>query len=137
MDSDWRPHGPVKKRRVLKEHDKKRDKGCMKPKKKLPRETPRRKHKKEAQGDCNTEEDFPRGGHVNALKKSRKSSTRCHPGLQNSGGKTKTLQASLEAPKKQKKKKKWRNYRRRSPTVGDNLFLIKQRKKKSKQNPSC
>ncbi|XP_072848017.2 zinc finger CCHC domain-containing protein 7 isoform X2 [Pogona vitticeps] len=134
MDNDQRQYSHMKKRRMLKEHDKKRDKCSIKPKKKLQRDTLRRKHKKEAQGDYTIEEDFPRGGRVEKSRKARK----CRkPSLQIIGGKMETLQAPPEAPKKQKKKKKRRNYTSNSRTEEDNLFLIKQRKKKSKQNPSC
>nr|XP_020646994.1 zinc finger CCHC domain-containing protein 7 [Pogona vitticeps]XP_020646995.1 zinc finger CCHC domain-containing protein 7 [Pogona vitticeps]XP_020646996.1 zinc finger CCHC domain-containing protein 7 [Pogona vitticeps]XP_020646997.1 zinc finger CCHC domain-containing protein 7 [Pogona vitticeps]XP_020646999.1 zinc finger CCHC domain-containing protein 7 [Pogona vitticeps] len=134
MDNDQRQYSHMKKRRMLKEHDKKRDKCSIKPKKKLQRDTLRRKHKKEAQGDYTIEEDFPRGGRVEKSRKARK----CRkPGLQIIGGKMETLQAPPEAPKKQKKKKKRRNYTSNSRTEEDNLFLIKQRKKKSKQSPSC
>ncbi|KAJ7335264.1 hypothetical protein JRQ81_013205 [Phrynocephalus forsythii] len=136
-DNDQIQYGQMKKRKALREHDKKRNKDCIKLKKKLQRETLKRKRKKGALGNFNTEEDFPRGGCVNPLKKSRKSRTCCSPGLPTNGGKTKTLQASLELPKKQKKKKKRRNPTSNGPSEKDNLFLIKQRKKKSKQNRNC
>ncbi|XP_062985158.1 zinc finger CCHC domain-containing protein 7 [Elgaria multicarinata webbii] len=137
MDDDQKVHSQKKKRKELKEHDKRGDKHCRKRKRKSQADTFKgRKHKTEVQGNYNIEENFPRGGHVNALKRSRKTSTQNRFSLPTNGGKAEILHVSQEAAKKRKKKKK-KNYTRNSPTRDESLFLIKQKKKKSKLKPSC
>ncbi|KAH0628459.1 hypothetical protein JD844_009666 [Phrynosoma platyrhinos] len=133
-DNDQKGHIHKKKRKMLKEHDKRGDKHHKKLKKKCHTDSLKeRKHRKEAH--ANIEEDFPRGGHVNTFKKSRKTNTHCNFGLSRNRGKTEIFQSSLGSAKKQKRKRKekQRNYRSNSPARDESLFLIKQRKKKSKE----
>ncbi|XP_033028925.1 zinc finger CCHC domain-containing protein 7 [Lacerta agilis] len=137
IDNGQKLHGHKKKKKTLKDHDKRGDKHHKKLKKMSQANILKgRKDKKVVQSKSNMEEDFPRGGNRDALKKSRK--TRAHGtfGLPANGGKAEILHVSLETAKKRKKKKKWRNYTSGSSPRDESLFLIKQRKKKSKQKPN-
>lgn len=90
-----------------------------------------RKDKKVVQSNYNMEEDFPRGGNRDALKKSRKTRAQGTFGLPANGGQAEILQVPLKTAKKRKKKRR-KNTSGSSPR-DESLFLIKQRKKKSKQ----
>ncbi|XP_053147269.1 zinc finger CCHC domain-containing protein 7 [Hemicordylus capensis] len=136
MNDDQETHGHKKKRKTFKECDKRGDKHNKRLRKKSKGDKFKgKKHKEEFQDNCNTEENFPRGGQLNALKRSKKANTHHDFGLATNRGKPEILQPSLEAKKKRKKKQ--RNNITCSPTRDESLFLIKQRKKKSKQKPSC
>ncbi|XP_015271939.1 PREDICTED: zinc finger CCHC domain-containing protein 7 [Gekko japonicus] len=129
IDDDQKVYTHRKKVKLLKEHNKHH----RKLKKKYQADKVKgRKHKKDVQSNYNTEENFPRGGHMKALKWHKKNSAHCD--LSANGDKPEITKASLEAAKKRKKKKK-QNYTVSTPTRDESLFLIKQRKKKSKQKP--
>lgn len=128
IDDDQKMHSHRKKVKLLKEHNKSLEKHNRKLKKKS-QAGKGRKHKKDVQSNCNIEENFPRGGHLKALKWRRKTSAHCD--LSANGDKPEITKASLEKAKKRKK----RNYTANSPNRDESLFLIKQRKKKSKQKP--
>ncbi|XP_077201672.1 zinc finger CCHC domain-containing protein 7 isoform X2 [Paroedura picta] len=133
MDDDQRVHTHRKKVKQLKEHNKRLEKHHKKLKKKSQADKlKRRKHKKNVQSNHDIEENFPRGGHLKALKWHKKPSAHCD--LSANGDKPEVTKASSEAAKKWKKKKK-QNHTVSSPTRDESLFLIKQRKKKSKQKP--
>ncbi|XP_044295373.1 zinc finger CCHC domain-containing protein 7 isoform X2 [Varanus komodoensis] len=143
LDDEQEVHSLKKKRKVLKEHDRRGDTHHRKLKKMSQTDALKgKKHKAEAREhrdikQRNIEENFPRGGHVNDLKRSRKTSTQRSFSLSTNGGKTEILHASLEAARKRKKKKKQKTYTRNSHSRDESLFLIKQKKKKSKLKPSC
>ncbi|XP_072215502.1 zinc finger CCHC domain-containing protein 7 isoform X2 [Excalfactoria chinensis] len=90
-----------------------------------------KKHRSDAERGHEMEDDFPRGYHKQtsrASKKHHKSVLQAH------GSKKEHGQQLLEAAKRKKKRKKQRDS---SPDANENLFLIKQRRKKSKQKSSC
>nr|XP_060619729.1 zinc finger CCHC domain-containing protein 7 [Anolis sagrei ordinatus] len=141
MDSAQKRHSHKKKRKMSKEHDKRDDRHHKKLKKNYYVDTLKgRKHQKDDHGgNYSLEEDFPRGGHVNTFRKSRRANTHCNFDLPRNRGKAEIVQASLGAAKnkkKKKKKKKQKSYTSSSPTRDESLFLIKQRKKKPKEKPS-
>nr|XP_056704579.1 zinc finger CCHC domain-containing protein 7 [Euleptes europaea] len=129
MDDDQKVHTHKKKGKLLKEHNKRVEKRHRKLKKSQADKHKGRKHKKDVQNNCNIEENFPRGGHSKALKWHKK------PSASANGDKPEIAKASSEAARKRGEKKK-KNYTVSSPTRDESLFLIKQRKKKSKQKPS-
>ncbi|XP_060093008.1 zinc finger CCHC domain-containing protein 7 [Heteronotia binoei] len=129
---DQKVHTHRKKVKLLKEHNKRLEKHHRKLKKSQSNKLKGRKHKKDVQSNYNIEENFPRGGHLKSLKWHKKNSAHCD--LSTNGDKPEITKASSEAAKKWKKKKK-QNYTASSPTRDESLFLIKQRKKKSKQKP--
>lgn len=86
-----------------------------------------KKHRRGVEIHCEPE-DFPRGHKQQGCKGSRVHHKSLFQAF--SGSKAMRLQQSLEGAKKKKKFKKQKNA---SPDSRDNLFLIKQRKKKSKQ----
>lgn len=133
---DGQKEGGHKKKRKMKEHDKRKEKlhKCLK-KKSHADKSKGRKLKKVVQDSYDMEENFPRGGHRNALKWNKKARTQHDFGLPTNGDKAEMVQASSKALKKRKKKR--RKHTSSSPTRDEDLFLIKQRKKKSKQKPNC
>ncbi|XP_061490625.1 LOW QUALITY PROTEIN: zinc finger CCHC domain-containing protein 7 [Rhineura floridana] len=125
VDDGQKVHDHKRKRKRLKDHGKRGENHHKKLKKKSQGDTLKRsKDEKVVQGNYTMEEDFPRGCHLNALKRSRKTSAHC------------SFSLPTNSATKQKRKKK-QNYARGSSTTDESLFLIKQRKKKSKQKPSC
>ncbi|XP_074934415.1 zinc finger CCHC domain-containing protein 7 [Phalacrocorax aristotelis] len=74
------------------------------------------------------EEDFPRGCKKQACKGSKTFHKSIYQPL--SGSKTVYAREPLEGAKR---KKKWKKQKDSSPDINENLFLIKQRRKKSKQ----
>ncbi|KAJ6652899.1 hypothetical protein lerEdw1_010510 [Lerista edwardsae] len=134
-DDGQKEHGHKKKRK-MKDHDKRKEKLHHGLKKKSHADKFKgRNLKKVVQDGCHMEENFPRGGHRNALKWSKKARTQHDSGLPTNGDKPEMIQASSKALKKRKKKQ--RNHTSNSPTRDEDLFLIKQRKKKSKRKPNC
>ncbi|XP_019346282.1 zinc finger CCHC domain-containing protein 7 isoform X2 [Alligator mississippiensis] len=135
MEEEHMRHCHKKKKKLWKEHDKpsKREKHHKKPKKKSQAEKHKdKKQRKGIQNNQDGEEDFPRGckAHVpKASKKYRRSVFQPH------SDKMRNTQELVEAVKK--KKKNQQNERDWSPTTHESLFLIKQRKKKSKQKSRC
>ncbi|XP_025057203.1 zinc finger CCHC domain-containing protein 7 isoform X3 [Alligator sinensis] len=135
VEEEHMRHCHKKKKKLWKEHDKpsKREKHHKKPKKKSQAEKHKdKKQRKGIQNNQDGEEDFPRGckAHVpKASKKYRRSVFQPHR------DKMRNTQDLVEAVKK--KKKKQQNERDWSPTTHESLFLIKQRKKKSKQKSRC
>ncbi|OXB83673.1 UNVERIFIED_CONTAM: hypothetical protein H355_015321 [Colinus virginianus] len=90
-----------------------------------------KRHRSDAERDHKMEDDFPRGYHKHTSqgsKKHHKSILQAHSSKKEYG------QQLLEAAKRKKKRKKQRDA---SPDMSDNLFLIKQRRKKSKQKSFC
>ncbi|XP_009954792.1 PREDICTED: zinc finger CCHC domain-containing protein 7 [Leptosomus discolor] len=123
-------HRHKQKRKPWKEHGKhKKDGKCHKKMKMSRAEKPREeRHRSDAEMHHHFEEDFPRGCKRQAWKGSKirhKSIFQAFP-----GSKTAYAQEPLEGAKK---KKKWKKQKDASPDINENLFLIKQRRKKSKQ----
>ncbi|KAM6289616.1 zinc finger CCHC domain-containing protein 7 [Aegotheles albertisi] len=119
---------PKKKSKPWKEHRKCKRDGKSHKKMKMPRAEKSReeKHRSDVGMSQNLEEDFPRGCKRQAHKGSRiqhKSTSQAF-----SGSKTAYVQERLEGAKR---KKKWKKQKDASPDVNDNLFLIKQRRRKS------
>ncbi|XP_037981863.1 zinc finger CCHC domain-containing protein 7 isoform X2 [Motacilla alba alba] len=85
------------------------------------------KHRRAA-GILGEPEEFPRGGRQQGCRGSR--ARRKAPLQALPGSRAVCVQQPLEGAKR---KKKWKKQRVASPDSRDNLFLIKQRKKKSKQ----
>lgn len=86
-----------------------------------------KKHRRDVDRGHKMEEDFPRGYEKQTSKgrkKHHKSIFQAH------GSKTEYAQEFLEAAKRKKKRKKQKDA---GPDIDENLFLIKQRRKKSKQ----
>lgn len=129
IDDDQKVHTHRKKAKPSKEKHHKRLK-----KKSQADKLKGKKNKKDVQSNYNIEENFPRGGHLKAVKWHKKTSAQGD--LFVNRDKPEITKASSEAAKKWKKKKK-QNYTVSSPTRDESLFLIKQRKKKSKQKPGC
>ncbi|XP_067172106.1 zinc finger CCHC domain-containing protein 7 isoform X1 [Apteryx mantelli] len=138
LESPWKKekhveHSHKKKKKPWKEHGKhhKDDKCLKKTKKKSRADEPRaKKHRNDAERGHGMEE-FPRG----CKKQTSKGGKKCHRSvLQAHGSKTEYAQEILEASKRKKKRKKQKDS---SPNIDENLFLIKQRKKKSKQKSIC
>ncbi|KAM6301801.1 zinc finger CCHC domain-containing protein 7 [Podargus strigoides] len=115
-------HSHKKKSKPWKEHGKrnKDDKYHKKMKKSRAEKTREEKH-------C-VEESFPRGCKRQACKGSKIHQKSIFQAF--SGRKNAYVQESLESPKR---KKKWKKQEDLSPDISDNLFLIKQRRKKSKE----
>ncbi|XP_066472286.1 zinc finger CCHC domain-containing protein 7 [Tiliqua scincoides] len=132
-DDDQKEHGHKKKRKMLKEHDKR--KKLHKSFRKKPTADKGKKLKKVLQNNYHMLKNSGRGGNTHALKRSKKARTPHDFVVPTNGDKPEMLQASLKALKKKKKKR--RNHRSSSPTRDESLFVIKQRKKKSKHKPSC
>ncbi|XP_051499483.1 zinc finger CCHC domain-containing protein 7 [Apus apus] len=121
-------HSHKKKSKPWKEHRKHSRDGERHKKMKMsraekPREEKRRSHVGMGQ---NLEEDFSRGWKRQVCKGSK---TR-HKSLFRAFSGSKAGQEPLEGAKR---KKKWKKQKDASPDVSENLFLIKQRRKKSKQ----
>uniref|UniRef100_A0A8C8RH00 Zinc finger CCHC domain-containing protein 7 n=1 Tax=Pelusios castaneus TaxID=367368 RepID=A0A8C8RH00_9SAUR len=96
-----------------------------------------KKHKKDVQRNNDVEEDFPRSYGTHSPKGSKKAQTKHYGSVFSPHGrKTKNGQELLGATKKKKKKKRQRNKKDSSP-IDESLFLIKQRKKKSKRESGC
>ncbi|XP_021235643.1 zinc finger CCHC domain-containing protein 7 isoform X2 [Numida meleagris] len=86
-----------------------------------------KKHRSDVERGHEVEDDFPRGHRKQTSrgsKKHHKSVLQAHSSKKEYG------QQLLEAAKRKKKRKKQRDA---SPDISENLFLIKQRRKKSKQ----
>lgn len=86
-----------------------------------------KKHKSDVERGHEMEDDFPRGHH----KKTSRGSKKHHKSVLRTHGSKEYSQQLLEAAKRKKKRKKQRDS---SPDVNENLFLIKQRRKKSKKS---
>nr|XP_009487250.1 PREDICTED: zinc finger CCHC domain-containing protein 7-like [Pelecanus crispus] len=123
-------HSYKKKSKPWKEHGKQNKDGKCHKKMKMSRgEKPREeKHRSDVEIGYKMEEDFPRGCKRQACKGSKI----CHPSIFQAfpGSKTAYVQEPLEGAKR---KKKWKKQKDASPDINENLFLIKQRRKKSKQ----
>ncbi|XP_009673173.1 zinc finger CCHC domain-containing protein 7 isoform X2 [Struthio camelus] len=139
LESPWKEekhveHSHKKKKKPWKEHSKhhKDDKCHKKTKKKSRADKPRaKKHRNDAERGHAVEEDFPRG----CKKQTSKGGKKCQRSvLQAHGSKMEYAQELLEAAKRKKKRKKQKDS---SLNIDENLFLIKQRKKKSKQKSIC
>ncbi|XP_025893870.1 zinc finger CCHC domain-containing protein 7 [Nothoprocta perdicaria] len=138
LESPWKKekhveHSHKKKKKPWKEHGKHhKDDKCLKKTKKSRTDKPKaKKHRNEAERGHGMEEDFPRGHKKHASKSGKK----CHKSvLQAHGSKKEYVQEILEAAKRKKKRKKHKDS---SPSIDEDLFLIKQRKKKSKQKSIC
>ncbi|XP_030326595.1 zinc finger CCHC domain-containing protein 7 isoform X2 [Strigops habroptila] len=86
------------------------------------------KHRSDIEISHSLEEDFPRGCKRQACKGSKIHHKSIFKAF--SGSKTTYTQESLKGAKR---KKKWKKQKEASPGNSENLFLIKQRKKRSKQ----
>ncbi|KAM9368044.1 zinc finger CCHC domain-containing protein 7 [Phaethornis superciliosus] len=119
-----------KKSKPWKEHKKhKRDGGSHKKMKMSQTEKPREeKHRSHVRISQDLEEDFPRGCKRKGCKGSKVQHKSVFQAF--SGSKAGCVQEPLEGSKR---KKKWKKQKEASPDVRENLFLIKQRRKKSKQ----
>ncbi|XP_066195386.1 zinc finger CCHC domain-containing protein 7 [Sylvia atricapilla] len=118
-----------KKTKLWKEQKKQSRNSEQKKKMKVPwaKKPQERKHRRGVEIHCQPE-DFPRGYKQQGCKGSRVHHKSLFQAF--SGSKAMHVQWPLEAAKKKKKLKRQKNA---SPDSRDNLFLIKQRKKKSKQ----
>ncbi|XP_074426687.1 zinc finger CCHC domain-containing protein 7 [Larus michahellis] len=123
-------HSRKKKSKPWKEHGKHNKHGMCHKKIKLSRAEKSReeKHRSDFQISHNLEEDFPRGCKRQAYKGSKIRHKSIFQAF--SGSKTAYVQEPLE---RAKRKKKWKKQKDASPDLAENLFLIKQRRKKSKQ----
>ncbi|XP_062455536.1 zinc finger CCHC domain-containing protein 7 isoform X2 [Rhea pennata] len=127
-------HSHKKRKKPWKEYGKhhKDDKYLKKTKKKSQADKLKaKKHRHDAERGHGMEEDFPRECKKHALKGGKKWQRSV---LQAHGSKTEYAQEILEAAKRKKKRKKQKDS---SPNIDENLFLIKQRKRKSKQKSNC
>lgn len=120
-----------KKSKLWKEQQGKQNKNSEQKKKKKmkvsqTKKAQEKKHRRGVEIHCEAE-DFPRGCKQRGCKGSK-----VHKSLFQafSGSKAMCVQQPLEGAKR---KKKWKKQINASPDSRDNLFLIKQRKKKSKQ----
>ncbi|KAI1239610.1 hypothetical protein IHE44_0011028 [Lamprotornis superbus] len=118
-----------KKSKLWKEQQGKQSKNTVQQKKMKMSQTKKaqeRKHKRGVEIHCEPE-DFPRGCKQQGLK-----GNKVHKSLFQafSGSKAMCVQQHLEGAKR---KKKWKKQKNASPDSKDNLLLIKQRRKKSKQ----
>lgn len=86
------------------------------------------KHRSDIEISHHLEEDFPRGCKRQAFKGSKIRHKSIFQAF--SGSKTAYVQEPLEGVKR---KKKWKKQEDASPDINENLFLIKQRRTKSKQ----
>ncbi|XP_074994061.1 zinc finger CCHC domain-containing protein 7 isoform X2 [Calonectris borealis] len=133
-DTPWQEekhggHSHKKKSKPWKEHGKhNKDGECHKKMKMSRAEKPNEKHRSDVEIGHKMEDDFPRGCKRQACKGSKI----CHKSIFQafSGSKTAYVQEPLEGAKR---KKKWKKQKDASPDISENLFLIKQRRKKSKQ----
>uniref|UniRef100_A0A8C0EVS3 Zinc finger CCHC domain-containing protein 7 n=1 Tax=Bubo bubo TaxID=30461 RepID=A0A8C0EVS3_BUBBB len=123
-------HSHKKKSKHGKEYGKHSKGGeCHKKMKMSQAETRReKKHRRNVEISHNLEENFPRGSKRQACKGSRTHHRSVFKAF--SGGKTAYVQEPLEGAKR---KKKWKKQKGDSPDINENLFLIKQRGKKSRQ----
>ncbi|XP_050769496.1 zinc finger CCHC domain-containing protein 7 [Gymnogyps californianus] len=123
-------HSRKKKSKPWKEHGKhNKDGECHKRMKMSRAEKPgKEKHRSDVEISHNLEEDFPRGCKRQACKGSKIRQKSIFQAF--SGNKTAYVQEPLEGAKR---KKKWKKQKDASPDINENLFLIKQRRKKSKQ----
>ncbi|CAN0303878.1 unnamed protein product [Bubo scandiacus] len=123
-------HSHKKKSKHGKEYGKHSKGGeCHKKMKMSQAETRReKKHRRDVEISHNLEENFPRGSKRQACKGSRTNHRSIFKAF--SGGKTAYVQEPLEGAKR---KKKWKKQKDDSPDINENLFLIKQRGKKSRQ----
>ncbi|XP_074022794.1 zinc finger CCHC domain-containing protein 7 [Numenius arquata] len=121
-------HSHKKKSKPWKDHRKHdKDGKCHKKMKMSQAEKHREeKHRSDFEIGHNLEEDFPRG----CKRQARKGSKIRHKSIFRVFSGSKTTQGPLEGAKR---KKKWKKQKDDSPDVNENLFLIKQRRKKSKQ----
>ncbi|XP_010724571.1 zinc finger CCHC domain-containing protein 7 isoform X1 [Meleagris gallopavo] len=85
-----------------------------------------KRHRSDVERGHEMEDDFPRGYH----KQTSRGSKKHHKSVHQAHGSKEYGQQLLEAAKRKKKRKKQRDA---SPDINDNLFLIKQRRKRSKQ----
>ncbi|PKU39193.1 zinc finger cchc domain-containing protein 7 [Limosa lapponica baueri] len=121
-------HSHKKKSKPWKEHRKHDKDGKCHKKMKMSRAEKHREEKRRSDFEVsrNLEEDFPRG----CKRQARKGSKIRHKSIFQAFSGSKTAQGPLEGAKR---KKKWKKQKDDSPDVNENLFLIKQRRKKSKQ----
>ncbi|XP_035423510.1 zinc finger CCHC domain-containing protein 7 [Cygnus atratus] len=122
-----------KKKKPCKEHGKhNKDYEYHRKTRKSQADKPRaKKHRSDVDRGHKMEEDFPRGYE----KQTSKGSKKHHKSIfQARGSKTEYAREFLEAAKRKKKRKKQKDA---VPDINENLFLIKQRRKKSKQKSFC
>lgn len=121
------------KKKPWEEHSKCNKDECRRKRKSSSRADKQRakKHRSDVERGHEMEDDFPRGHHKQTSRGSKKHHKSI---LQAFGSKKEHGQQLLEAAKRKKKRKKQRDA---SPDFNENLFLIKQRRKKSKQKSSC
>lgn len=133
-DDDQKEHSLKRKRKMSKEHENRKEKLHKSFKKKSPADQLKgRKLKKMLQNNDHTKKYFGRSGNMHTLKRSKKTRAQHDFVLPTNGGKPEMHQPSLKALKKRKKRQ--RSRRSNSPTIDENLFLIKQQRKKSKHKP--
>lgn len=120
------------KKKPWEEHSKCNKDECRRKRKSSSRADKQRakKHRSDVERGHEMEDDFPRGHHKQTSRGSKKHHKSI---LQAFGSKKEHGQQLLEAAKRKKKRKKQRDA---SPDFNENLFLIKQRRKKSKQKSS-
>ncbi|XP_052633903.1 zinc finger CCHC domain-containing protein 7 [Harpia harpyja] len=122
-------HSYKEKSKPCKEHGKHKGGKCHKRVKMSQAEKPREgKHQSDIEISHHLEEDFPRGCKRQAFKGSKIRHKSIFQAF--SGSKTAYVQEPLEGAKR---KKKWKKQEDASPDINENLFLIKQRRTKSKQ----
>ncbi|KAM6227159.1 zinc finger CCHC domain-containing protein 7 isoform 1-T9 [Spheniscus humboldti] len=122
-------HSHKKKSKPWKEHGKhNKDGKCHKKMKMSRAEKPKEKHRSDVEIGHKMEEDLPRGCKRQACKGSKIHHKSIFQAF--SGSKTAYVQEPLEGAKR---KKKWKKQKGASTDINENLFLIKQRRKKSKQ----
>ncbi|XP_075596212.1 zinc finger CCHC domain-containing protein 7 [Balearica regulorum gibbericeps] len=123
-------HSHKKKSKPWKERGKHNKDGERHKKMKMSRAEKSREEKDRSDVEIshNLEEDFPRG----CKRQAHKGSKIYHKSIFQafSGSKTGYVQEHLEGAKR---KKKWKKQKDANPDINENLFLIKQRRKKSKQ----
>ncbi|XP_054666637.1 zinc finger CCHC domain-containing protein 7 isoform X2 [Grus americana] len=123
-------HSHKKKSKPWKERGKHNKDGECHKKMKMSRAEKSREQKDSSDAEIsrNLEEDFPRG----CKRQAHKGSKIHHKSIFQAflGSKTGYVQEPLEGAKR---KKKWKNQKDANPDINENLFLIKQRRKKSKQ----
>ncbi|XP_010150825.1 PREDICTED: zinc finger CCHC domain-containing protein 7-like, partial [Eurypyga helias] len=130
QEGKYGEHSHKKKGKPWKEHGKHNKDGKYYKKMKMSwAEEPREEnHRSGVDVSHNLEEDFPR----RCKRQARKGSKTHHKSIFRafSASKTAYVQEPLEGAKR---KRKWIKQKDNSPAISDNLFLIKQRTKKSKQ----
>lgn len=123
-------HSHKKKSKPWKEHGKRNKDGERHKKMKMSRAEKHReeKHRSDFEIGHNLEEDFPRECKRQACKGSKIRHKSIFQAF--SGSKTALVQEPLE---RAKRRKKWKKQKDACPGTDENLFLIKQRRRKSKQ----